>query len=122
MKSIVISKSEAKILKRDLKFPWHILIALIIVIIFAVIYYYLAINYESDAINTFSSIECQEIQPHINKMFRKLTINTICPALFFFSITVGLLIGSFINHIKRARFLEKINIEEFTSMNAEQLH
>ncbi len=124
LKPVDISKSEARMIKGALKFPWLILIALVIVIIFGIVYAYLAIHSESNAITTFTSLgtQCPEIQKHLDTMFRKLTVNTIKPALFFFLISVGLLIVSFINHIQRTKLLKKINIEKLTLFNAEQFN
>jgi len=116
METISLSKSEKKLLRRNLDFPWIILVLFIIIVALGAVFYYLAIVWgETKVLSVFSNLEaqCPEINEHIKKLFIKISYMGLKPALYFFSISVGICIGLFIGHYKRAAVLKKLNIDKY---------
>lgn len=116
METITLSKSEKKLLKRELGFPWILLFLFLIVVSLGVVFYYLAVVWgEAKVLSIFSDYEtqCPEIDKYIKKLFIKISFISLKPALYFFSISVGMCLGQFIGHYQRAKLLKKLKIDTY---------
>lgn len=116
LESITLSKSEKMLLKRNLEFPWVLLVLFVIIIILGLVFYYLAIFWgEAQILSVFSNFKtpCPEIDEYIKILIVKTRYLGLKPAIYFFSISVGMCIGLFISHFKRARLLKKLQIDTY---------
>ena len=113
MNPVKISKKEETTLKRCYKFPLHLLILFILLIIIAGIFsYVVAVWGKAEIVSVFIPLEepCPGVKQYVEGIFEDILSAFAQPAFLFFSISLGVTIGAFINHIRLSKLLKKIDV------------
>jgi hypothetical protein len=116
LESITLSKSEKLFIKRNLGFPWIILLLFIVLIALGAVFYYLNFVWgEIQVLSVFSEFEppCPGIDQYIKDLFVKISYISLKPALCFFSISIGMCTGSLFGHFSRAKIFKKLQIDKY---------
>lgn len=111
MDKLVLSKKDLKFIKRQLKFPWFLIFVLVFSMIMGIVYYVGIFHiYQPNIDNLFKDVG--EMQIKLNDFLETNNAVYFKPAVFFFALLTGLLIGNIISHLKLVNILKKLEIDK----------